>query len=149
MASRDLGKELLQIHAQIFNHHAVLNGESKYFIKEFESRRNNRELSRLNEITSNASRIEHNVTECADLSSRIESLQEKVSKATITANDILNKDNNDDEIRKENKMKRDADWDVFIKEMETAKQDVERRHRERVNELKLEKKQMGSPGTTP
>lgn len=149
MASRDLGKELLQIYAQIFNHHAALKGESKYFIKEFESRRNNRESSRLNEIASNASRIEHNLAECADLSFRIESLQKKVSKATTAANDILNKEKHDDEVRKENKMKRDADWDVFIKEMETAKQDVERRHRERMNDLKSEKKQKGSPGTTP
>ena len=149
MASRDLGKEVLLIHAQLFNHHAALSGEAKYFIKEFESRRNNRESTKLNEIASNAGTIDHNLVECADLSSRIRPLQEKVLKATFAANDILNKDKNDDEVRQRNKMERDADWEVFLKEIETAKQDVERRHRERVNELKSEKRQKGSPGTSP
>ena len=149
MASRDLGKELLRIHSQIFNHHAALTGESKYFIKEFESRRNNREHKRINEVVSSANAIGHDLLECVDLSSRIGSLQEKVLLATKTADDILSKERNDNEVRKNNEVKRDADWNVFMKEMEAAKQDVERRHRERVNELKSEKKQTESPGTTP
>lgn len=149
MASSDMGKDLVLIHARIFKHQAVLDGEAKYFIKEFESRRNNRESTRLEEVASSASLIDHTLSECCELTSRLQSLQAKVSKATKTANDIMNRERNDDEVRNENKVRRDVDWKMFLKEIETAKQDVERRHRERMNVLKSEKRHEKSPESTP
>lgn len=145
MASTDLGKDLLLIHARIFKHQAVLDGEVKYFIKEFESRRNNRELARLEEIESNASRIDRNLSECVELPARLKSLQEKIEGASKTANTILSRDNNDEAVRNERKMKRDAEWEVFLKEIEAAKQDVELRHRDRIDKLKSEKQQQDTP----
>ena len=152
MASNDLGKDLLLIHARMFKHHAVLDGEAKYFIKEFESRRNNRELKRLDEVVSSSNSIDHNLSECVsgDLhSQRLQSLQENVSMVIKTADGIINKEKNDDAVRNVNKAKRDAEWEKFVKEMEIAKQDVERRHRQRVNELKSKKQHQPSPGSTP
>ena len=136
MAQPDLGKDLLLIHARIFNHRAVLSGDIKQFVREFEAKRNNREVIRLQDVSSKAEKIGHVLPECCDLSSRLKTLEDQISKATDLANGILNRENNDEEIRKLYKDKRDAEWAEFTDEIEKAKHDVEKRHRERVNELK-------------
>ena len=136
MAQPDLGKDLLLIHARIFNHRAVLSGDIRQFIKDFETKRNNREATRLQDVSSKAEKIGHVLPECYDLSSRLKTLEEKISQATDLANGILNRESNDEEVRKLYEDKRDAEWAEFTDEIEKAKHDVEKRHRERVNELK-------------
>eukprot|EP00795_Rhopilema_esculentum_P002299 gene2299-17918_t len=141
MAKSDLGKDLLLIHARMFNHRAAMSGEIKHFVKEFESRRGNREVKRLQEVVSSASKIDHCLPECVELSSRLAVLQDEISKATDTAVAILNRESDEEDIKYNNKEKIEAEWNVFTKEIEVAKQDVEKRHRERIQELKRENQQ--------
>lgn len=136
MAQPDLGKDLMLIHARIFNHRAVLSGEIKQFVKDFETKRNNREVTRLQDVSSKAEKIGHVLPECYDLSSRLKTLEEQISQATDLATGILNRENHNEEVRKVYKDKRDSEWAEFTEEIEKAKEDVEKRHLERVNELK-------------
>ena len=137
MAQPDLGKDLLLMHARLFNHRAVLSGEIKQFVKEFETKRSNREYTRLEEIVSTADKIGHSLPECRDLAvARFDILQNKVNEATNKATEIFNRETNEEEMRKANTEIRDKEMSEFKEEMEKAQNDVERLHKERIQELK-------------
>lgn len=138
MAQPDLGKDLLLMHARMFNHRGVLSGEQKHFIKEFETKRNNRESTRINEIVSIVDKIGHSLPECCEQSTatRLELLQQKINNATEKANEILTRETDNHAMRKVNNEKREAEWVCFLNDMEKAQNDVERLHKERMLEFK-------------
>eukprot|EP00794_Sanderia_malayensis_P006298 gene6298-7020_t len=141
MAQLDLGKDLLLMHARMFDHRAAMNAENKVFVKEFETKRNNREYTRLKEVASIEDKLGHLLPECCELSTtRLDLLQEKINNAIAKSEEILNRKSCEEEIRQTRKDKRDQNWTEFVKEMDKATHDVERLHRERMQELKHQHK---------
>ena len=135
--AEEIARDAFMIHRRLFDHRAVIRAECKNFVKEFETKKNDREYARLREVTILAEKIGHSLPECKELAhQRLTGLQETVTEATNNAQDILSRESKDYEIRKHNKEKIEKEWKEFEEEMKTAKEDVEKRHQERMEKLR-------------
>lgn len=132
-------KDVGDIQSRLIDHRPVLQGEIRYFIREFEEKRAFREcrlLENLNKMTSDTN--EHDLPQC------IESMQEKLCDALtrleaanhmaqrIQQRELEAEQNTHLQVSAE---RRKQDWEEFLKEQSRLKEEVDEEHVKAVGRL--------------
>ncbi|XP_062425970.1 biogenesis of lysosome-related organelles complex 1 subunit 5 [Rhea pennata] len=135
-------KDVGEIHSRLLDHRPVIQGEIRYFIKEFEEKRGLRELRVLENLKNTIFETnEHVLPKCEqamhdNLSKALERLQ--------AANDAIHRlQEKEHEERKllTNKLiadeeKRISHWETFVKEQQNKQAEVDEEHRKAMQRLK-------------
>ncbi|XP_071098419.1 biogenesis of lysosome-related organelles complex 1 subunit 5-like isoform X1 [Haliotis cracherodii] len=94
MSCENIFKDVTAIHARLFHHKPALQGHINFFLKEFEERRGEREVLRMNSTYKNMSYISEqgipNSTEA--LHQCLANLKESVSSATAQCQEICDRE---------------------------------------------------------
>ena len=115
------------VYSRLFDHRAVLQGECKFVIREFESKRNDRAL-RLAEALKIVNEIQNKMPECKELAERINGVQDHLKDARQRYHNILEKEEKNlnksrrQEIKEQSKKK----WDEFLKEKAKEEEKIEK-----------------------
>ncbi|XP_033123363.1 biogenesis of lysosome-related organelles complex 1 subunit 5-like [Anneissia japonica] len=136
-------KDTGEIHARLLDHRPVIQGEIRYFIKEFESRRSNREMKRLKKIQEHTNDINDRVLpQCEDfMETHLNCMQEtmlgtiKMCERIATAEERSMQLGGQQESLKENRMRRDKEWKAFTEKLSEEQAAIDTKHQIRVNEL--------------
>ncbi|XP_063779193.1 biogenesis of lysosome-related organelles complex 1 subunit 5 [Pseudophryne corroboree] len=139
---RDVG----EIHSRLLDHRPVIQGETRYFIKEFEEKRGHREMRVLENLKSSVSETnDHILPRCSDV------MQDKlgwVLKTLETANHTIHKlqqqeqENAKSIAAKVGNEKIRSQWGAFMKEQEQRRLTVDEEHSRAVLRLKEQYGQM-------
>lgn len=140
-----ISKDLFGVCSRLFNHRAVLNAESRYLVKELETKKNKDSPKVFAEIGQTIEKVKALIPECGQLlNDKTQHIHSEVVKAASSGLDILDDSNNADheKIRAELRTVRQQEWEDFLVEMNKAQSDVLQKHEQRMAELhsKLEVK---------
>ncbi|XP_052232799.1 biogenesis of lysosome-related organelles complex 1 subunit 5-like [Dreissena polymorpha] len=112
-------KDILEVHARLFDHRPILQGHLKAFIKEFEEKRGNHETECLKKIQSCVADVKDKylVETATALDTFLANIQAKISVATEVCKKIEEKENNVDVgvLELERGRRREA-WDTFMQQ---------------------------------
>ena len=139
MAAEKLVKDVADVHSKLFNHHGPISREINFYVQEFESKRKDRELSRLNQATVNCSHIETLLPQVQDLSKEhLEVLLSKTDEAIKKTEMILENKLPEKDVAKveERKRKMEEDWSAFEAKTNASRENIEHHHIERMEKLK-------------
>ena len=139
--------DMFKVCSRLFNHRAVLQAESRYLVRELESKKSRDCTKAFQDIAQTTEKLKSLIPECAELlDEKIQTVHSHVVKAASSGLDIL-KDRSEahEKIRSENKAKRDLEWEQFMVEMSKAQSNVLQKHEERMAEIHshLEVKNIG------
>ncbi|PNF38097.1 hypothetical protein B7P43_G15425, partial [Cryptotermes secundus] len=137
-----------EIWARLFDHRPFLSGEIKYFLKEFEEKRSDREVERLFQILERVTEIKETQIDRVKLASDIHlpTLNANLEVAVSMCNRILEKEEDHRSVALTTKRElRKAEWESFIDNMTQKCSKVDATFQEKEEELKefyadLEKK---------
>lgn len=128
MAGEKIVRDVGGVYSRLFDHRAVLHGECKFVIREFESKRNDREALRLAEASHKVGEIQERIPECKELAERLNEVQDHLKDARQRCHNILEKEEQDlsrsrrEEIKEQSKKQ----WDEFLKEMDKEEEKIEK-----------------------
>ncbi|XP_022804292.1 biogenesis of lysosome-related organelles complex 1 subunit 5-like [Stylophora pistillata] len=128
MAGEKAVRDVCGVYSRLFDHRAILQNECKYVIREFEGKRNDRDLSRLTEASQRADEIQSKIPECIQLADLLNDVQDQLKDARQRCHNILEREDQDptnmrrDEIKEKSKKQ----WDVFLKEMDKEEEGIEK-----------------------
>ncbi|XP_070534444.1 biogenesis of lysosome-related organelles complex 1 subunit 5-like [Ptychodera flava] len=133
-------KDAGQIHSRLLDHRPILQGELKFFVKEFETRRNDREYDRLkkilNQLTDTNERfIPENV---ALMEEQLPDIKEKLNGANRMCARILVREEQrkaNDPLKKK-KEERQKQWSEFTKKQGDKSSAVDKEHEQKMKEIK-------------
>ncbi|XP_071804036.1 biogenesis of lysosome-related organelles complex 1 subunit 5-like [Asterias amurensis] len=132
-------KDLGEIHARLLDHKPVVQGEIRFFIKEFENKRNDREQKRLE-------RIEHQLGELNEKTfpSCISLMEKHLTEAKEqldVSNLMCKKLQTQEEERLESKpleslrVNRDKEWTSFLEKLNQERDVLDSQHQQRIQDL--------------
>jgi hypothetical protein len=131
MAGDKVMKNVTGVYARLFDHRSVIGGECKYFLREFEGKRNDREVERLKECEQKVRQVEEKIPKSIEQAILLEDLKEKLKIARQSCHNILVKEEEDLHQSRREKIKENSkkDWENFqqemIKEEEKVKEEFE------------------------
>uniref|UniRef100_A0A6I8SXG4 Biogenesis of lysosome-related organelles complex 1 subunit 5 n=1 Tax=Xenopus tropicalis TaxID=8364 RepID=A0A6I8SXG4_XENTR len=133
-------KDIGEIHSRLLDHRPVIQGETRYFIKEFEEKRGLREMRVLENLRNSISETnEHDLPKCTDvMQDQLASVLKKLETANHTIHRLQQRElETAKEIasRAGDQMMR-AHWEPFMKEQEQRRRTVDEEHRKAVMRLK-------------
>ncbi|XP_075682770.1 biogenesis of lysosome-related organelles complex 1 subunit 5 [Rhinoderma darwinii] len=140
-------KDVGEIHSRLLDHRPIIQGETRYFIKEFEEKRGHREMRVLENVKNSVSETsDHLLPRCTDVMQDHFGL---VLKSLETANHTINrlrqremekeKNNAATKIRHE---KLRSQWEAFMEEQEKSCLAIDEEHNKAVLRLKEQYVQM-------
>lgn len=139
-------KDVAEIHCRLLNHRPFIQGETRYFIKEFEEKRGHREIRVLRNLkTSLCETKEQTLPKSIDL---MHDPLASVQKTLETANQAINRlqqreqENLKGNIAKKGDETLSAHWELFMKEQEQRRLAVDEEHRKAVLRLKEQYSEM-------
>lgn len=130
-------KDIGEVHSRLFDHKPFLQGEIKYFIKEFEEKRNDREVQRLFEILENVTEIRETQIDriCRNSDQKLCNLTGNLEVALSMCNKILEAEDkiNVAEDLSERRKQRQCEWEKFMQDIKdkTARMDEAFQQKER------------------
>ncbi|XP_053322263.1 biogenesis of lysosome-related organelles complex 1 subunit 5 [Spea bombifrons] len=140
---RDVG----EIHSRLLDHRPVIQGETRYFVKEFEEKRGHREMRVLGNLKNSIWETkEQTLPKCVDLmQDQLGSALKKLENANVA---ILRLQENGQEkakndLRKGNNEKLRAHWEIFMEEQHQKRLAVDEEHRKAMMRLKEQYAEMG------
>lgn len=139
MAGETVVKDVVGVYSRLFDHRAVLQNESKLFVREFEGKRNDREVTRLAEAKHKVDQINENLPHCVELSQELKEVQEQLKKARQLCHNILVREEQEETTSKKQEVvleKIQKEWQDFQKEVEETENEIKRRYQEKVHQLK-------------
>ena len=128
MAGEKVVRDVSGIYSRLFDHRAVLQNECKYVMREFESKRNDREALRLAEASKKVIEIQDTIPECVQLAEFLNEVQDHLKDARQRCHNILEEEEQDpnktrrEEIKEQSKKQ----WDEFLKEMDKEEESIEK-----------------------
>uniref|UniRef100_A0A2K6EG53 Biogenesis of lysosome-related organelles complex 1 subunit 5 n=1 Tax=Propithecus coquereli TaxID=379532 RepID=A0A2K6EG53_PROCO len=115
-------KDLGEIHSRLLDHRPVIQGETRYFVKEFEEKRGLREMRVLENLKNMVHETnEHTLPKCR------ETMQDNLSQ-------VLQRIHNDHLIASEKQHL--LQWEDFMKEQPSKRAEVDEEHRKAMERLK-------------
>lgn len=119
MAGEKVMKNITGVYGRLFDHRSVIGGECKYFLREFEGKRNDREVERLRECQQKVHQIEDVIPKSIEQAVLLEDLKEKLKTARQSCHNILVKEEEDMHQERREKIKEEAkkDWENFQQQM--------------------------------
>jgi hypothetical protein len=138
---RDIGN----VYSKLFNHHGPIQREVNFYVQEFETKRKDRELSRLNQAGVNCGHIETLLPEVESLSKEhVQTVLDRTENAIKKANAMLeNKlpEENAEKV-KERRYRMEREWESFEKKTNLSREQAEQCHIERMENLKEDIKRL-------
>ena len=111
-------KTLGEVHSRLFDHRPSVQGEINYFIKEFEQRRNNREIDRLNKSNVYAQDINRHLEDAGNIQLQyyLPDIQKQVQVAQDCSKRIIGNQVKSERASwlQERRQKRVAEWAQFM-----------------------------------
>ena len=139
-----ISKDVFSVVSRLFNHRAVLTAESRYLVKELETKKSRDSSKVFWDIDQSVEKVKSLIPECCQLlDGKAQHIHGEVIKAASSGLDILEDRNAEHEqIRAMHKALRQKEWEEFMVEMSKAQTDVLQKHEESMAELhsKLEVK---------
>ncbi|NXS95461.1 BL1S5 protein, partial [Jacana jacana] len=139
-------KDVGEIYSRLLDHRPVIQGEIRYFVKEFEEKRGLRELRVLENLKSTIfDTNEHVLPKCEQAMHN--SLSETI-KRLQAANDTIHRlQEKEHEQRKADKLmareeKRVAHWEELMKEQQSKQAEVDEEHRKAMERLREQYSEM-------
>ena len=138
MAAEKALKDVCGVYARLFDHRAVLQSESKYMIKEFESKRNDREIPKLKELAYKVNNIQQKIPDCVQLGDKLQILLDDVKEARAKCHEIVLKEEQDENRDKRETILQQAtkQWENFLKEMEKESEKIDKEYEEKAQKLR-------------
>ncbi|XP_022083305.1 biogenesis of lysosome-related organelles complex 1 subunit 5-like [Acanthaster planci] len=132
-------KDLGEIHARLLDHKPVIQGEIRFFIKEFEGKRNDREQKRLERIATQMKDLNEKIFPgCSSLMDK--HCQEALEQLEVT-NMMCRRLQKQEEDRLESKplekerAKREEDWKVFLERLNEQRDALDSEHQRKIDEI--------------
>ncbi|NP_001091226.1 biogenesis of lysosome-related organelles complex 1 subunit 5 [Xenopus laevis] len=133
-------KDIGEIHSRLLDHRPVIQGETRYFIKEFEEKRGLREMRVLENLRNSISETnEHALPKCTSvMQDQLASVLKKLETANHTIHRLQQREleNAKRSASKAGEEKMRAHWEPVMKEQEQKRQTVDEEHRKAVMRLK-------------
>lgn len=150
MATEKVLKDVCGIYSRLFDHRAVLQSESKFMVKEFESKRNDREIPKLKELAYRVNKIQQKVPDCIQLGERLQILLDGVKNARHSCHDIVLREEIDEQSAKRDTLlqQTNKDWEDFVQEMEKQSERIDKEYDEKAQKLR-EKYGVTASDTSP
>ncbi|XP_023218485.1 biogenesis of lysosome-related organelles complex 1 subunit 5 [Centruroides vittatus] len=149
-------KDIGEIHSRLFDHRPFVQGEVSYFLKEFEEKRNDREVHWLFEILENVTEIRETQIDKARKygDNHLCNLTANLEVALRMCNKIVERGEQDvEELLREKRNHREEEWKLFLEDMQDKNLKVQHVFAEKEMQLKkhysdLEEKLHISPSHT-
>ena len=137
-----LCKDAFAITSRLFDHRAVVRAESKYIVRELETKKSRESSKTCLDILLSADKTKCRINECVDLlNERLKNLHSLVITAASDSLDILHDESDKHKTtRMEYKRIREQEWEVFMKEMNKAQAEVLQKHEESIQKLEAQQK---------
>jgi len=138
MAGEKVVKNISEVYCRLFDHRAIVQNECKYFVREFEGKRNDRELERLKESEQKVRQIKEEVPKCVEQAVKFEELKQELRTARQKCHDILVKEEEDLHQKRREQIKEDAkkDLETFLAEMNEEEENIKKSFEEEAKSLR-------------
>ncbi|XP_072042132.1 biogenesis of lysosome-related organelles complex 1 subunit 5-like [Amphiura filiformis] len=134
-----LSKDFGEIHARLLDHKPVIQGEIKFFAKEFEGKRGDSEYKRLEKIETQMKDLnEKTIPECNRL---METHLPLILQQLDIANKFIARIQRQEEFKQETKPlgeqreHRDKEWTAFLERLTKQRDQLEEEHQQRMKDL--------------
>lgn len=159
MIAEQILKDVIEVHSRLFDHRPILQGHMKAFVKEFEEKRGNRELERLQKTSNVVKDMKDVYVEETSqaLDTYLANVHAKLKVAVEVCAKIEEKENNVDVgFLQLQRQQRRQDWDTFMQSQFEKSAEVDRwmdeemkRVTEEYNELEAKMNQTPVSSLTP
>ena len=139
MAAEKLIRDVGDVYSKLFNHHGPIQREVNFYIQEFETKRKDREVSRLNQASVNCGHIESLLPEVESLSKEhIQTVLDRTENAVQHANAMIDNKLPEENVEKveERRIRMENEWKLFEEKTNFSKEQAEERHIQRMEKLK-------------
>ena len=139
MAAEKLVRDVGNVYSKLFNHHGPIQREVNFYIQEFETKRKDREVSRLNQASVNCGHIESLLPEVESLSrEHIQTVLDRTENAVQKANAMIDNKLPEENVEKveERRIRMENEWKLFEEKTNASKEQAEECHIERMEKLK-------------
>ena len=139
MAAEKIVRDIGDVYSKLFNHHGPIQREVNSYIQEFETKRRDREVSRLNQASVHCSHIETVLPDVESLSKEhVQTVLDKTQNAIKKANVMLENKLPEENVEKveERRARMEKEWKVFETKTESTREQAEQSHIERMEKLK-------------
>ena len=139
MAAEKLIRDVGDVYSKLFNHHGPIQREVNFYIQEFETKRKDREVSRLNQASVNCGHIESLLPEVESLSKEhIQTVLDRTENAVQHANAMIDNKLPEENFEKveERRIRMENEWKLFEEKTNFSKEQAEERHIQRMEKLK-------------
>ncbi|XP_063960352.1 biogenesis of lysosome-related organelles complex 1 subunit 5-like [Lytechinus pictus] len=138
-AKRGRHWDIGEISARLFDHRAILQGEIKYFIKEFETKRNDRGCKRLEANLQKLKDVDETVApDCIDImKEHIPNLLDQLEAANKICSNLQSKEEKHMEIKtlEDQRKKREDKWSYFLEELSKERDREDIQHANEIKEI--------------
>ncbi|XP_055310242.1 biogenesis of lysosome-related organelles complex 1 subunit 5 [Sitodiplosis mosellana] len=136
----ELIKDVNEIYSRIFHHRQFLSGEINYFLREFEQKRNDKEIENLFSSVQNTIEAKDSTVEkCCILSeTNLPLLKIKLDETLTLCESVLTRGVNKEaeKRREDNRLARTETWNRFVDDMKHKQSYVENTFEEKEEELR-------------
>lgn len=141
MAAEKFVRDVGDVYSKLFNHNGPISREVNYYVQEFETKRKDRELSRLNQASVNCGHIESLLPEVENFSKEhLQTVLDKTQSAIKKANAMLENKLPEENLEKveERRSRMEKEWKSFEEKTNASREQAEQCHIERMTNLKMD-----------
>lgn len=145
MSAEKVVRDIGDVYSGLFNHHGPIQREVNFYIQEFETKRKDREISRLNQASVNCNHIETLLPDVENLSKEhVQTVLDRTQNAIKKANAMLENKLPEENVEKieERRARMEKEWKIFEEKANSSREQVEQCHIERMENLKEDIKRL-------
>ncbi|XP_044150214.1 biogenesis of lysosome-related organelles complex 1 subunit 5 [Bufo gargarizans] len=142
-------KDVGEIHSRLLDHRPIIQGETRYFIKEFEEKRGHREMRVLENVKNSLSETsDHVLPRCTDVMRDQFGLALKsLEAANLTIHRLQQREQENEKSKTAAQLRHEnfrSLWEAFMKEQEQRRLAIDEEHNKAVLRLKEQYAEMDS-----
>lgn len=140
-------KDVGEIHSRLLDHRPIIQGETRYFIKEFEEKRGHREMRVLENVKNSLSETsDHVLPRCTDvMQDQFGLVLKSLETANHTIHRLQQREQDNEKSNAATKVRHEklhSQWEAFMKEQEQRRLAIDEEHNKAVLRLKEQYAQM-------
>ncbi|CAB4043533.1 biogenesis of lysosome-related organelles complex 1 subunit 5-like [Paramuricea clavata] len=139
MSAEKLVRDIGDVYSKLFNHQGPIQREVNFYVQEFETKRKDRETSRLNQASVNCAHIETLLPDVENLSKEhVQTVLDRTENALKKANTMLENKLPEEDVEKveERRTRMEKEWKTFEEKTNSSRELAEQCHIERMEKLK-------------
>uniref|UniRef100_A0A8D0P0R9 Biogenesis of lysosome-related organelles complex 1 subunit 5 n=1 Tax=Sus scrofa TaxID=9823 RepID=A0A8D0P0R9_PIG len=135
-------KDLGEIHSRLLDHRPVIQGETRYFVKEFEEKRGLREMRALENLKNMIHETnEHTLPTCTEtMEDSLSRVLQRLQAATASVCRLQQREQERKKVHNDHLIASEKQhimqWEDFMKEQHSKQADVDEEHRKAMEKLK-------------